>query len=782
MKPNSKKRSANKSGAVLVTAVAVLIIMFILMTATVGYVTVNRRKTNNNYMRKQAYLTASSTLKSFVSQIQLDTAAPVDKTNAAALLKQSNNITALQNLAAANGGKGTTVDVSYNGGDGSNYQIGKTRINIKQEEGSTTKLVVTAYTTYGNSSNSVTEQVAAHISTQTKRKPADFTNTIEVCGQTNMKWDNLKILGDTAYLNKSARSTVKFANEIVPEGSWLMWGSVDNTASDTEKNTIILKPNLIDPSRGSYVQISDNWTGNIYCRSTMPRANGYNYVYIANKATFATNKAYIGLTTSEANDEAKAIKTNEVDLICGELVTGGNDFHVHGNVYVWKNGVSKSSGNATFGSGTKKIYGDLIVEGDINVTDGTLQIIGGTVKCGGTITGNVKVGSTVLAGEAKTKCEHVNVASEKSDRGAIPDMEFNYDEYKYFPEDFFTGSKPEFSSVSSEYKKFYNGTNKLTEQDFYDPTFKTTDGAAFSFHITKSCSIIGPHAFVAKSGSTYFDSSKGFTNGHNLIGDNNTILVDVKSDDIVLMMKCRSYNAENACKIVVRNLSGFANDDEGNVTNNHNKNCYLVSDSGDPTKITCTWDSDADKSKHTYADSSFKTDSSKLVTYNFDKLRVYEYDTYIHMYDAKYLASRGYNENYALRSDFILNCSDKDIAGTYRPCTSSTIMLMGENSKVGEGNCNNSYLQLSFYGPECDFLLKTNGLGNMKVCDASGNTSDSVNKNVLGLGVFIAKSFQSANTSYFLFNKPSSSCILSFAKGQKDNTLNGFVLDRFDHY
>ena len=43
MKPNSKKRSANKSGSVLVTAVAVLIIMSVLMTATVGYVSVNRK-------------------------------------------------------------------------------------------------------------------------------------------------------------------------------------------------------------------------------------------------------------------------------------------------------------------------------------------------------------------------------------------------------------------------------------------------------------------------------------------------------------------------------------------------------------------------------------------------------------------------------------------------------------------------------------------------------------------------------------------------------------------
>ena len=79
MRSDSKKRSANKSGAVLVTAVCVLIIMSILMTATVGYVSVNRKKTNSNYSHKQAYLTASTTLQGFVEQIRLATAKPAAK-------------------------------------------------------------------------------------------------------------------------------------------------------------------------------------------------------------------------------------------------------------------------------------------------------------------------------------------------------------------------------------------------------------------------------------------------------------------------------------------------------------------------------------------------------------------------------------------------------------------------------------------------------------------------------------------------------------------------------
>ena len=89
MRSDSKKRSANKSGAVLVTAVCVLIIMSILMTATVGYVSVNRKKTNSNYSHKQAYLVASTTLKSFVDQIYEDT---TNSTSEAAKLASKNKV------------------------------------------------------------------------------------------------------------------------------------------------------------------------------------------------------------------------------------------------------------------------------------------------------------------------------------------------------------------------------------------------------------------------------------------------------------------------------------------------------------------------------------------------------------------------------------------------------------------------------------------------------------------------------------------------------------------
>ena len=74
MKNTPKRKQRNKPGVVLFTAVAVMLMLSILLTATVSFVSVNRTKTNDNYKSKQAYLTASSTLESFINQIQTDTA------------------------------------------------------------------------------------------------------------------------------------------------------------------------------------------------------------------------------------------------------------------------------------------------------------------------------------------------------------------------------------------------------------------------------------------------------------------------------------------------------------------------------------------------------------------------------------------------------------------------------------------------------------------------------------------------------------------------------------
>ena len=96
MKNTPKRKQRNKPGVVLFTAVAVMLMLSILLTATVSFVSVNRTKTNDNYKSKQAYLTASSTLESFINQIQTDTAPTNDPTARLSRKRLSKTLKSLQ--------------------------------------------------------------------------------------------------------------------------------------------------------------------------------------------------------------------------------------------------------------------------------------------------------------------------------------------------------------------------------------------------------------------------------------------------------------------------------------------------------------------------------------------------------------------------------------------------------------------------------------------------------------------------------------------------------------
>ena len=113
-------------------------------------------------------------------------ALPIYNSDMTAVAKQKAAIKALQDLAAANGGKGTTVDVTYNGTDGTSDALGKTTVTILQD-GSPYNLIVLAKTTYAGK----TEQVAAHISTTTEVVDKDLNNCIELLGETNHNYDKI---------------------------------------------------------------------------------------------------------------------------------------------------------------------------------------------------------------------------------------------------------------------------------------------------------------------------------------------------------------------------------------------------------------------------------------------------------------------------------------------------------------------------------------------------------------------------------------------------------------
>lgn len=728
MKNTPKRKQRNKPGVVLFTAVAVMLMLSILLTATVSFVSVNRTKTNDNYKSKQAYLTASSTLESFINQIQTDTAPTNDPT---AKAQQKKAIENLKKLASANSGKGTTTNVSYNGVDGKSDNIGTTKITVAQEGTSAKYIVVTCETTYLGK----TEQVAAHISIRTDPKPADYTNTIELVGNGGAGYDNLNVIGDMAGINNTTGKVYRFINDTQIYGSYLMYGSLEVTTQPK----IYLKPSLVDETKGSTVTISENLTvsNEFKVWSTMARADGYNYINIGQKIS-TSNHFNIGDSGFE------------IDLFCSEANIGGNSITQYGNFYVYK-GAGAYQGNATFGADSQNIYGSLYVEGDLNVTKAL------------NVTGSIYVTGTIT-GKDNITCPNIKegVVLSKAGRDARPQIPVSSDEYIYYPEDFFMSSNTDITTISGQYNAFYDGSNTKTFNTF------ASDPSNVNYTLTEDIDLQGNNVLtpVTSKYTLRIDSSCTWANdlNFNTYGNGPRILIDVSdtSGDILIKLnKDLSLGSEWSPVIVVRNRSTI-----DSSTGDRKYNCYFVSDSGSSISLDGI-DSVTGKSKHS---------GSTTTNYNFHTLRVYDYDTYVRMYSADTLKNAKGDPG-TPQSSFVLNPTSVDVAGSYRPSNSGIIFLFGEGTTFQVTN--NSFIQGSFYSPEAIINIATQGLGGLNVTDSAGGK---MTVQCCAVGVIIANSFGNDNTAFYIYTKPSTTSVMQNAKGGKDDSAFGYTLDRYDHY
>lgn len=728
MKNTPKRKQRNKPGVVLFTAVAVMLMLSILLTATVSFVSVNRTKTNDNYKSKQAYLTASSTLESFINQIQTDTAPTNDPT---AKAQQKKAIENLKKLASANSGKGTTTNVSYNGVDGKSDNIGTTKITVAQEGTSAKYIVVTCETTYLGK----TEQVAAHISIRTDPKPADYTNTIELVGNGGAGYDNLNVIGDMAGINNTTGKVYRFINDTQIYGSYLMYGSLEVTTQPK----IYLKPSLVDETKGSTVTISENLTvsNEFKVWSTMARADGYNYINIGQKIS-TSNHFNIGDSGFE------------IDLFCSEANIGGNSITQYGNFYVYK-GAGAYQGNATFGADSQNIYGSLYVEGDLNVTKAL------------NVTGSIYVTGTIT-GKDNITCPNIKegVVLSKAGRDARPQIPVSSDEYIYYPEDFFMSSNTDITTISGQYNAFYDGSNTKTFNTF------ASDPSNVNYTLTEDIDLQGNNVLtpVTSKYTLRIDSSCTWANdlNFNTYGNGPRILIDVSdtSGDILIKLnKDLSLGSEWSPVIVVRNRSTI-----DSSTGDRKYNCYFVSDSGSSISLDGI-DSVTGKSKHS---------GSTTTNYNFHTLRVYDYDTYVRMYSADTLKNAKGDPG-TPQSSFVLNPTSVDVAGSYRPSNSGIIFLFGEGTTFQVTN--NSFIQGSFYSPEAIINIATQGLGGLNVTDSAGGK---MTVQCCAVGVIIANSFGNDNTAFYIYTKPSTTSVMQNAKGDKDDSAFGYTLDRYDHY
>lgn len=731
MKNTPKRKQRNKPGVVLFTAVAVMLMLSILLTATVSFVSVNRTKTNDNYKSKQAYLTASSTLESFINQIKTDTAPTNDPT---AKAQQKKAIENLKKLASANSGKGTTTNVSYNGVDGKSDNIGTTKITVAQEGTSAKYIVVTCETTYLGK----TEQVAAHISIHSDPKPADYTNTIELVGNGGAGYDNLNVIGDMAGINNTTGKVYRFTNNTSIYGSYLMYGSLEVSTQPL----IMLKPSLVDEKQGSTVTISENLdvSNEFHINSTMARADGYNYVNIGQK-----------FSTSNHMDVGSS--GFDVDLFCCEANIGGNDYTQYGNFYVYK-GAGAYNGDATFGAAGQTINGSLYVEGDLNVTK-SLKVTG-SVYVTGTITGKDKI-------VCQASNIHEGAVLSKAGRDAKPQIPVSADAYVYYPEDFFMSSDTNVTTISDQYQAFYDGSNTKTFNTF------ASDWTNVDYTLTELIDLTGTGAKTPVTSRYKLRITSSCTWASDLsfndYGNGSRILVDVSdsSGDIVIRLQNDlNLGAEWSPVIVVRNRSTIID----TTTGDRKYNCYFVSDSGSAITLNGI-DSVTGKSQHS---------GSSACNYSFKGLKVFDYDTYVRMFDSSVLNNTKGNPGLP-QSGFVLNPTSVDVAGSYRPKNSSIIFLFGENTTLNATD--QSFFQGSFYSPQAIVNIATSGLGRLVVTDSAGGK---MTVQCCAVGVVIANSFGNANTAFYVYTKPSTTSVMQNAKGGKDDSAFVYTLDRYDHY
>lgn len=716
-----QKNRSNKSGVVLLTAVAVLAMLSILLTAALSFVATNQRQTMTNYKREQAYQTASSTLESFIAKIQRDTAPTTVEADKAA---QKKAIEDLKTLAKADGGKGTVTNVKINGNTNNTDNMGTCKIRVQQEDANATNIVITCEATYLGE----TQTVAAHISTDSKNKKADFTNTIELTGSAGVTYDNLNVVGDMGGINETTGKTYTFTNDSTVYGNYFMYGSLVNTTN----LSLYLMPSLIDESQGTSITVSENLvnnSNNFKIVSTMPFAEGYNYVNIGGKFENKL-KAYVGTSGFD------------VDVYCGEFENKSDTYVQYGNMYVYKNGLG--NGNVTFGSNSKvTINGDLYVEGNIVVdADASTDVtVNGDIYVTGTVTNESKI--KLGAG----KSIHKGTVMTKSGRSKAPEIPIKANEYVYFPEDFLKSSDPSITTISTDYDKLSKNTNKKTFNDFVNKGYSVTstvDGSnvtsKYNFHVTESCT---------------WDSVNFNDYGNGKM----KVLVDVTdtSGDIVIMIK-NNMKLDSGWRptIIVRNTSSVVDA----ATNAHKYNCYFVSDAGTSIKLNGMVDG---VSTHSGAVSC---------SYSFENLLILDYETYVRMYTGVDNPDARGTQN----TSFVLNPTSVDVAGTYRPNSGGIIFLFTEGTLFK--TTNNSFVQGAFYCPQATIDIATSGVG-VRTTDSRGNISTYQTCNV---GIIVADKFGSANKAFYTFQQPSSSSILANAKGGKDDTAFGYNLQRYDHY
>ena len=765
-------KKSNERGAVLLTVLCVMTIMMILVGAAVSFVNITSDRTYKTFQSEQAYMTASTCLESFVNQIEREEKLAVGATEEEKL-EVEKNIKKLQNLAKT----GATGHFEYK----NNSEIGKMGtcdIKIENYTSDQSIIVVTATAKFGKEE----ETVAAYIYTPTTKKKCTFDNAIEIAGTQDTTFDNLHVLGDMATISSSsddASRNNKLKNNCEVYGKSVWYGNFENTV----QSTMTLYPSLSDPSGGGYVIISNNLnvTSNDFrVKSTQIRQDGYNYVNVGGSVNIK-NKLHVGSVVGKSEDDIpNVVKTAtntadnqryDVDLYCRNLnfLDGCNGSDFVGNIYVYKDSPSDlGGGNLVVNSGGAHVvvYGDIYCEGDLKVTSGSLNVHG-DVYVAGSITGTVTCWGTKTNGATTTNNTiHPHAAINKTGRGERPEIPVTLNEYVYFPEDMLMSDDTVISGhIKDDYKKFYatgTGQNKKTLTSFLNTSKEvslTVGGVTSKYvvEITDSCTF----------------EKNDIQNLKNAAGGSPKILVHVKNKNIVIRLKSDLSDAGDSSMSFL-----FVVYNESEKTENKEKFCYFVSDSG--VSGSCGTMVDG-KSTH--------DDNWNKPTYSFCSSGILSYDTYAALFPSKLASKSGDIQGWTAEGK--LNLTKNDITGSYNPPDGQIVVLLTHDCtwKV----TNNSFWDCTVYAPEAKFFLATNGITFPAKTIYMDSETNPIEKQIMlvNLGVVVCDHFLNqaddtgvpgANSVYYSYNMPSENSVLAFARGARSDTLLGYQLLRYDHH
>ena len=769
----------NENGAVLLTVLCIMTMMIILVSAAILFVNQTTQKTYRTFQAEQAYMTASSSLESFVQQIENDTnsATATDKDS------QQKAIEYLEQLANENGGKGYEYDVLINNKKDIE-RMGSCTIRVSRFNANT--IIITSTAKFG----SETDQCAAYVYTETQPKRATFTNAIEICQDCGGDFNNLNVLGDMATLRGDNKTqNYSATNQFKVYGSSYLYGNM-SARGNGSSITSFLMPSRTQDAMGSSFTISGDFTTNndYLLKTTVDWGLGYNYLNVGETFTVSDSQPEVGGIERFGTVAATVGKNanKDIDIFCHNAKFNGSSFKLQGNLCVYRNdGEEGNNGNLIVqNSNGMEIWGDVFVDGDIYASQqngaitvhGTVQVCGNVKRSaydwtsGGVVDTNLTFanGATeVKSSDGQVRIRATGGVSKvdsitKEGRTKRPEIAQTLMEYKYFPEDFLMSDKSENGTtvgmLKNQYTAFYNGVNTLTlgsiaqAQGSTPYTYTDENGVVSKYKccVTESCTVAPGD----------FEKCRQAGDGQNA----SKILVHITDEDILIRLQEGAPSQFNV-NFVVKNDSPSDNPHF----------CYFVSDSG----ISGTQDSSKlDANGHNKVGIN-SWDGFDTKTYEFNNCGWFDYYTYVNMFNDSVLNSCSgtlVDNSGIFRDGFILNSTSEEVPGTYTPKPASTVFLFTKGNTLQLENA--SFMEAVFYGPDADYRTATQGVNGVTVHTADGDRA----WKICSLGMVIAGNFYNKNESAYLFKAPQDGGVLAIAKGARQDNLYGYKLLRYDHH